>query len=248
MRKVLLCLATLALSNRSFAQLNVLTSGGFAASLEDLLPSFEKSTHIKIDVTRGPSQGTGPNTIGAQLRRGAVVDVVVMNREGLDDLITESRIVRGSDRDLAQTLLGVAVLAGAPKPDLTSVEAFKQMLLRARSVNFPSSTNVFMTRTLLPRLGIAEQMASKTLDAGGEGVAKGAAEIAVQPVSEILHVPGVDFAGTIPAELQHISVFSAAIVAGSKQQGAARRLIAFLTSDRARAVLADHGMEPPKSR
>ena len=248
MREALLCLAMLLPPSASFAQLRVLTSGGFAAPLHDLLPTFEKQTGITIDVARGPSQGTGPNTIAAQLRRGAAADVVVMAREGLDDLIAESRIVRESDRDLAQSLLGVAVRAGAPKPDLSSVEAFKQMLLRAQSINLPSATNIYMTRTVLPRLGIAEQVAGKVKDAGGDGVSRGAAEIAVQPVSEILHAPGVDFAGMIPAELQHVSVFSAAIVVGSKQQDAAQRLIAFLTSQQAHAVLADHGMEPPKSR
>ena len=248
-RLIFLLFPLLLLQSASFAQLTVLTSGGFAAPLHELLPGFEKSAGVRVEVLRGSSQGSGPNTIGAQLRRGVAADVVVMSREGLNDLIADSRIVRGSDRDLAQTPLGVAVRAGAAKPDLRSVEAFKQMLLQAKSITFPASTTgLYMMNTLFPRLGVADRISGKITHTGVADVGNGKAEIAIQPVSEILRAPGTEFAGLIPKQIQYVSVFSAALVQGAAQAGAGRRLIAFLGSNQARAALAAHGMELPKSR
>jgi molybdate transport system substrate-binding protein len=231
------------------AQINVITSGGFAAPLQELQPEFEKSTGIKLTVTRGASQGSGPDTIGAQLRRGVAADVVIMSREGLDDLIAEKRIVAGSDVNLGQTPLGMAVRTGAPKPDISTVEAFKRTMLRAKSVTFPgSTTGIYMVKKLFPQLGIASEMAPKTTSTGVAAVAKGDAEIAVQPVSELLHAPGTEFVGTIPKEIQYVSVFSAAMVMGSKEAKAAKQLIDFLTSDKAKLAIKASGMEPVKAR
>jgi molybdate transport system substrate-binding protein len=241
-----LILALAALSVPSFAQLQVLTSGGFAAPLSELLPQFEKLTRIRVTTLTGQSQGSGPNTIATQLRRGVEADVVVMSREGLNDLMADSRIVRGSEVNLAQTMLGVAVRAGAPKPDLSTVETFKRTLLQAKSLNFPSTTGVYMKTDLLPRLGILDQVWPKVVDAGATGVARGAAEMSVQPVSEILGAPDVDFAGTIPPQVQKISVFSAAVVASSGRQKDARRLIEFLRSGG--EAMRRHGMKPASAR
>ena len=242
---------------QSRAQLNVITSGGFAAPLQELQPEFEKATGIKLTVTRGASQGSGPDTIGAQLGRGVPADVVIMSREGLDDLIAEKKVVAGSDVNLGQTPLGMAVRAGAPKPDISTVEAFKQTMLRAKSVTFPgSTTGIYMVKKLFPQLGIASEMAPKITSTGVAAVAKGDAEIAVQPVSELLHAPGTEFVGTIPKEIQYVSVFSAAMVAGSKEAKAvqavrdqeARKLLDFLTSEKAKAAIKASGMEPVKER
>jgi molybdate transport system substrate-binding protein len=231
------------------AQLNVITSGGFAAAFHELQPEFEKSTGIKLTVTRGASQGSGPDTIAAQLRRGVAADVVIMSREGLDDLIAEKKVVAGSDVNLGQTPLGMAVRAGAPKPDIRTVEAFKQTMLRAKSVTFPgSTTGIYMVKKLFPQLGIASEMAPKTTSTGVAAVARGDAEIAVQPVSELLHAPGTEFVGTLPKEIQYVSVFSAAMVMGSKEAKAAKLLIDFLTSDKAKLAIKATGMEPVKAR
>jgi molybdate transport system substrate-binding protein len=231
------------------AELNVITSGGFAAPLQELQPEFEKATGIKLTVTRGASQGSGRDTIGAQLRRGFPADVVIMSREGLDDLIAEKKVVAGSDVNLGQTPLGMAVRAGASKPDIRTVEAFKQTMLRAKSVTFPgSTTGIYMVKKLFPQLGIASEMAPKTTSTGVAAVAKGDAEIAVQPVSELLHTPGTEFVGTIPKEIQYVSVFSAAMVMGSKEAKAAKQLIDFLTSDKAKLAIKATGMEPVKAR
>jgi molybdate transport system substrate-binding protein len=241
--------AVLAWPTASFAQLKVIVSGGFSAAYREVLPEFERTTGIKVTTTSGGSFGNDPNTIGAQLRRGVAADVVILSREGLSELIAEGRIVTGTDTDLAQASLGVAVRAGAPKPDISSVESFKQTLLRAKSVTFTSSTSgVYLTTTLFPRLGIADEMAKKSTTSGVAAVVRGDAEIAVQPVSELLPVAGVDFVGTIPAEIQKVNVYAAAVVAGSNEGEASKRLIAFLSSESATAAIKKSGMEPSRPR
>ncbi len=230
-RLVWVIAAVFAMPSASFAQVKVITSGGFAAVLQEILPKFEKATGITVTTARGPSQGKGPDTIGAQLRRGMPADVVILAREGLDELIAEGRIAAKTDVDLAQTPLGVAVRAGAAKPDISTVDAFKQALLRAKGINFPSSTTgIYLTDKLFPRLGVSRELSGKIKDSGIAALVNGESEIAVQPVSELLHMPGVDFVGPVPAEIQYVSVFSTAMVAGSKEPESARRLIGFLTS------------------
>lgn len=229
----------------SFAQLNVITSGGFAAPLRAILPDFQKDTGITVVTARGQSQGGGPNAIGAQLRRGMPADVVIMSREGLNDLIADGRFVTGTDVDLAQTPLGVSVRVGAAKPNINTVEAFKRTLLQAKSITFPSSTTgIYLMTKLFPQLGIADRLAGKITNSGVADVAKGNAELAIQPVSELLHVDGTEFVGTLPGDIQYISVFSCAAVQGGKQLEASKRLIAFLRSERATEAIRNSGMEP----
>jgi molybdate transport system substrate-binding protein len=248
-RVVIVIAAVVLFPTASFAQLVVITSGGFSAAYKDALPEFERTTGIRVTTSSGASQGSGPNTIGAQLRRGLTVDVVIMSKEGLNDLVAEGRIVAGTATDLAQAPLGLAVRAGAPRPDISSVETFKRTLLQAMSITFPASTTgIYMTTKLFPQLGIADELKAKTTTTGVAAVASGQAELAIQPVSELLHAAGVDFVGKLPAEVQYISVFSAAVVAGSSRPEAAKQLIAFFGSDRAKAAIVNAGMEPMKAR
>src|SRR5438445_75142 len=118
----------------AFAQMKVLISGGFSGAYERLLPEFERTSGIKVTTGSGASQGDGPQTIGAQLGRGVAADVVILSREGLDGLIAANRIAVGTDVDLAQVGIGVAVRAGSAKPDLGNVEAIKLALLGAKLV------------------------------------------------------------------------------------------------------------------
>jgi molybdate transport system substrate-binding protein len=227
------------------AQVKVMTSGGFAAPLREMLPEFEKSSGISVEVILGKSQGAGPDTIAAQLGRGVAADIVILSREGLNDLVSANKIVAHSDIDLAKTPLGLAVRAGAPKPDISSVEGFKKALLQAKSITYPSSTTgIYMATKLFPQLGIADAVIPKSSNAGVAAVAKGDTEIAIQPVSELLHVSGTDFAGTLPQEIQYISVFSAALVTGSSKSSEARKLMAFLGSAKAKDAIRNSGMEP----
>jgi molybdate transport system substrate-binding protein len=231
------------------AQLQVIVSGGFSAAFRELSPEFEKSNGVTIVATPGASQGNGPNTIAAQLHRGVTADVVILSREGLDELKGEGRLITGTDTDLAQTPLGLSVRAAAPKPDIQTVEAFKQVLLDAKSVTFPNSTTgIYLKNILFPRLGIADRMAPKITNNGVAAVARGEAEIAIEPVSELLHVTGTEFVGTIPSEAQYISVFAAAVVSTSKKQEISKRLVAFLASENAADGIRKSGMEPPQPR
>lgn len=230
------------------AQVSVLISGGFSGAYEQLLPDFERTSGIKVTTGSGASQGTGPQTIGAQLARGVPADVVILSREGLEELTAANRIAAGTDVDLAQVPLGVAVRANAPKPDVGTVEAFKRTMLGAKTVAVPGSTSgIFLTTKVFPRLGIADRLDVKVTPRGAGAtamVAAGEADLAVMPVSEIVHAPGVDLAGIIPTEIQLIQVFAAAVVAGSKEQDAAKRLITFLASPRAAETIRSSGMEP----
>jgi molybdate transport system substrate-binding protein len=240
----LILAAGMGLSAPASAQVKVLMSNGFKAAYTDVLPDFEKRTGISVTTSAGPSQGDGPTTIGAQLRRGVAADVVILSKNGLTDLIKDGEIAAGTDVDLAQAPLGLAVRSGAPKPDISTVEAFRQTILRAKSITFQSSTVIYLRDTLLPQLGIADNVMAKHSEIGPLAVASGAAEIAIAPVSEIFHVPGVDYVGPIPAQIQLVQTFSAAVVSGSKQEAAAKSLIAFLASDEAKAAIRKNGMEP----
>jgi molybdate transport system substrate-binding protein len=140
------------------------------------------------------------------------------------------------------------VRTGARKPDIGTVAAFKQALLNARVVAVPASTSgIYLTDELFPRLGIADKLNIRIMPRGSQSaalVAAGEADIAVQPISELVREPGLDCLGPIPAELQLVQTFSAAIVVGSKEAEASRRLIAFLASERAAAAIRDNGMQP----
>lgn len=238
----------LALPCLSTAQITVLTSGGFSAAYQELRPKFEKANNLTITTLGGASQGTGPNTIGAQLRRGVHADLVIMSRDGLLELIAEGRIVAGTQVDLARVPLGVAVRAGAARPDISTVEAFKQTLLRAKSIGVQSTSAIYMTTKLLPKLGIADGISGKLNGGGASAIAAGTTEIAVLPVSELKNKPGVDLIGTIPAEIQLVQLFSAAVLADSKEHRLAKQFIAFLASEDARAAIRNNGMEPVAPR
>jgi molybdate transport system substrate-binding protein len=230
------------------AQLNVLISGGFSGAYEKLLPEFERTSGIKVTTGSGASQGTGPQTIAAQLARGVPANVVILSREGLRELIAAKKIAAGTDVDLARVPLGVAVRAGTPKPDVSTVEAFKQILLKAKTVAIPGSTSgIWLTTDLFPRLGIAEKINVKVTPRGTDAtgmVAAGSADLAVMPVSEIVHAPGVDLVGSLAPEIQFVQTFSAAAVAGSGDIEGSKRLIEFLASTRASEAIMSSGMEP----
>src|SRR6476646_7255254 len=230
------------------AQLNVLISGGFSGAYEKLLPEFERTSGIKVTTGTGASQGTGSQTIAAQLARGVPANVVILSREGLSELIAAKRIAAETDVDLARVPLGVAVRAGTPKPDVSTVEAFKQVLLNAKSVAIPGSTSgIWLKTDLLPRLGIADKINIKVSPRGTGAtgmVAAGDADLAVMPVSEIVHAPGVDLAGSIAPEIQFVQTFSAGVVAGSADIDGSKRLLEFLASPPASETIRDIGMQP----
>jgi molybdate transport system substrate-binding protein len=230
----------------------VLISGGFSGAYALLLPEFERASGIAVETGSGASQGSGPQTIGAQLSRGVPVDVVILSREGLDELTAANRIAAGSAVDLASVPLGVAVRAGAASPDVSTVDGVTQLLLRAGTIAVPASTSgIWLRDELFPRLGIAGKVNFKMTPRGSDAaamVAAGSADLAVMPVSEILVAPGVEHAGSIPAEIQFVQVFCAAVVAGAQAADGPRRLVAFLASPGAAEAIRRSGMEPLGAR
>jgi molybdate transport system substrate-binding protein len=228
----------------------VIISGGFEKAYRQALPEFEKATGIAVDTGSGASQGKGPLTIASQLERGEPADVVICSREGLAELTAAGRIVAGSDVDLGLAALGAAVRAGAPKPDVGSVEGLKRALLAAKTVAVPQSTSgIYLMSEIFPRLKIAGRISVRVTERGQGSVAlvaEGKADIALQPVSELVNVPGIDYVGRLPDEVQLIQTFAGAIVKGSQQAGEARQLLRFLASERASAAIKNNGMDLPR--
>ena len=231
------------------AEVRVMISGGFSAAYLELVPDFEHATGHKVVTARGASMGTAPNSIPSRLQRGETVDVFVMVGDALEGLIQQGKVLTGTRVDLARSRIGVAVRAGSPKPDIGSVDAFKRAMLDAKSLAYSSSASgVYLSTELFPRLGIADQVKAKSRMVGNEpvgaAVARGEAEIALQQISELLPVPGLDFVGPLPAEIQKITVFSAGIAVGAKEPDAGKVLIKFLASPAAAPAIAKSALEP----
>jgi len=228
--------------------MKVIISGGFQASYRQLLPGFESASGISVTTLSGASQGKGPETIAAQLGRGVAADVVIMSREGLTELMAAGRILAGSDADLATAALGAAIPKGVRRPDIHDVDALKSTLLNAKLIAVPASTSgIYLIEEVFPRLGLAGKVNVKVTPRGSQSAqlaACGEADIALQPVSELLGVEGLDYLGELPREVQLIQMFSAAIVAGSKELEAGKRLIAHLRTPEAAAIIRKNGMQP----
>lgn len=234
------------------SDIRVMTSGAFTAAYLDLIPELERVTKKKT-VTAATSMGTGLDSIPSRLERGEPVDVVIVADAALVQLIKGGMILAQSRTPLARSGIGLAVRAGAPKPDISSVNALKRTLLQAKSIAYSASVSgLYLSTELFQRLGIADQIMGKSRKIEGERVgavvARGEAEIGFQQVSELLSVPGIDFVGPLPDEIQKVSVFSAGVPVGAKDSDAAHALIRFLASPDAAHAITKSGMEPVASR
>ena len=226
----------------------VMTSGAFTAAYLELIPQLELVTKCKI-VTAATSMGTGANSIPNRLQRGEPVDVVIMADAALAELIKDGKVVAESRVPLARSAIGMAVRAGSPKPDISSVDALKRALLQAKSIAYSASVSgLYLSTELFQRLGIADQIMPKSRRIEGERVgavvARGEAEIGFQQTSELLPVPGIDYVGPLPPEVQRVSVFSAGVAVGAGDSDAAHALIRFLASPAAARAITKSGMEP----
>jgi len=193
--------------------------------------------------------GNTPNAIPVRLQRGEPADVVIMVADALDELIKQGKVVAGTRVDLARSGIGMAVRAGASKPDISSIDAFKRVVLEAKSIAYSdSASGVYLSTELFPRLGIADRISAKSKQIKGEpvgvAVARGEAEIGFQQISELLPIAGIDYVGPLPPEIQKVTVFSAGIAVGSKETNLARSLVTFLTSTAAAAAIAKSGLGP----
>jgi len=207
----------------------------------ELVPQFEKSSgrRVKID-------WVGSQEMMKRLRGGEVVDLVVLSASGIDELIKEGRVAAGSRVDLASSVIGVAVRAGARRPDLGSGEALKRELLAARSVGYSSGPSGLYLAGLFKEWGIPEAKITQTPPGSpvGDIVASGQVQIGFQQVSELLPIKGIDLVGPLPADIQLRTVFSAGTHVGATQAEAARALTSFMTSAAAAPVLREKGLEP----
>ena len=231
-------------------EVHVVTSGGFTEAYKQLAPRFERDTHIHVVSAFGASMGATPDAIPNRLNRGEPIDVIILAAPGLDELIKQGKVEAGSRVDLVRSLIAMAVRTGAPKPDISTVDAFKRTLLQAKSVgSSDSASGVYLRTVLFPRLGVAEQLKpkSKVIEAYervGDAVARGDVEIGFQQVSELRPVPGITIVGPLPEGAQQVTIFSAAIVKGAKNAAAGKRLIEFLSSPAVAPVVEQTGLEP----
>ena len=230
-------------------EIRVMTSGAFTAAYLELIPGLEQLTKKKL-VTAATSIGTGETSIPNRLRRGETVDVVIVADGVLLGFIEDGLIKAESYTPLARSAIGMAVRAGAPKPDIGSTEALRRTLLQAKSIAYSASVSGdYLTKELYQRLGVTDQVMSKSrLIGGGERVgaviARGEAEIGFQQMSELLPIPGIDHVTPLPPEVQKVSVFSAGVALSTRDSEAAHAIIKFLASPEAARAISKSGLEP----
>jgi molybdate transport system substrate-binding protein len=252
-----LAAALLTAGSAPAADLRVMISAGFHEVYAELGPAFERASGNHLMTTRGPSMGDSPEAIPARLARGEAADVVIMDGGAADALAKRGAVRADSKVELARSLIGMVVRAGAAKPDIGSVAALRSTLLAAKSIAYSDSgSGTYLSTTLFPKLGIEREIAGKSRKVRGPPsgepvaavVARGEAEIGFQQVSELIRVPGVSFVGTLPAEVQPGFSFAGALTATSQQPDAARALLRFLASPEAAPVIVKAGLFPIAER
>jgi len=236
------------------AEVRVMISAGFFGVYSELAPAFEKATGHKLVTTRGPSMGDSPEAIPTRLARGEAADVAIMDGHGADELVKRGAARAEGKTELAKSQVGMVVKQGAPKPDIGSVEAFRKVLLDAKSIAYSDSgSGTYLSTKLFPQMGLADQLAPKSRKVRGPPsgepvaavVARGEAEIGFQQVSELIHVPGVTFVAALPAELQPGFSFAGAVTANAREPEAAAALLKFLSAPEAAPVVTRLGLAPP---
>jgi molybdate transport system substrate-binding protein len=240
----------LATTAASAAEIRVMHGGAFTQVITGIVPDFEKQTGHKVTLER--------ETVGALTKRieaGQPFDIAILTPGAIEDLVKTGKIAAGTRANLARVGVGVVVKAGAPAPDISSVEAFKRALVAAKSVAYidpeaGGSSGIYVAG-LLDRLGVAAQVKPKAVlihgGAVAEHIAKGEAELGIHQISEILPVPGITLVGPLPREIQNYTTYSAGLAAGAKDNEAAKALITALSGPAAAALLKSKGMEQPGS-
>jgi len=231
------------------SDIRLLSTTAMKTTLGELLPPFKRSTGHVVAPSYAPSA-----QIAKRVADGEQTDVVIVAVQGVEDLIGQGKIVAGSRADIARSAIALAVQKGAPKPDISSAEKFKQALLAAKSVATSAPVGGGQSGAhlvkIFERLGITEAMKPKTLHGpGGPAgliglfLVRGEAEIGIQQMSELMAVPGIDIVGPLPAEVQVYTVFAAGLATAARDAAAGKALIAHLTTPAARAVLRAKGLE-----
>lgn len=226
------------------AEIRVLSSNAAKEAYIELFPQFEKASGHKIVIT-----WAGTNDIKKRIAAGEIYDLIVIASPEMDAFIKDGKVVAGSKADLVKSGVGVAVKAGAPKPDFSSAEALKKTLIAAKSVGYSQGPSGVYMVSLFDKMGIADQVKAKAkVVTPGVPVAtvvrSGEAEIGFQQVSELIHEKGIDFLGPLPAEIQRITTFSGGIPTQAKEPAAAKALQSFLTAPERAGDLKKHGLSP----
>lgn len=228
------------------AEIKLLASGALKEIFLELAPSFESSSGNKVVAT-----WTGSANIRKRIAAGEDFDLAIIGASDIDAFIKDGKMAAGSRVDIAGSGVGVAVKAGAPKPDIGSSEAVKKAMLAAKAVAFSSGPSGDHVKRLFDRLGIAAEMKDKSKQTPSgvrvaQYLASGEADLGFQQVSELIHEAGIDFIGPLPADIQNVTHFSSGISAGSKAAEPARALQAALSAPAAAAVIRKNGMEPSR--
>ena len=233
----------------ALADIHVISSGGFTAAYKDLVPGCEAKLGRKVVSAYGASMGAAPDAIPNRLARGEPADIVILAADAFDKLVSDGKGMPGTRVDLARSAIGLSVKAGAPKPDISSVEALKKTLMEAKSIAYSASASgTYLSEELFPRLDPSGAVMAKSKkifsERVGTIVARGEAELGFQQVSELVPIEGLDFVGTLPEEVQRVTIFSAGLAAGSKEPEAAKALIACLGGPEAAPAIKKTGLEP----
>src|SRR5215467_4777793 len=225
------------------AEIKVLSSNALKSALEELAPQFEKSSEHKLVLVWGAAV-----PLRAQIEKGEVFDATILNTPGIDALIAQGKLDKATRTPLARSTVGVAVRKGAPKPDISTTEAFKAALSNAKSIAYveQGATGIYL-KELFVRLGIADELKSKIKLAptnAAEFVANGEAEIGMTQISEILPFAGADLVGPLPADIQLYTSFAGANGAAAKQPDAGKAFFKFLATPDTAKVMKAKGLEP----
>jgi len=231
------------------AEIKVIGSPGTREPYTLLIPSFEKATGHKVTTTWG-----GVIAVAKRVADGEVADVVMLPAAQIDDLIRLDKLIAETRVNVASSGVGVAIRAGAPKIDTSSADGIRKALLAAKTIAYSAGPSGVHMERLIAKWGLTDQLKSKIVppiptQAGpnmpiGEVVARGDAEIGFQQVSELLPVKGIDYLGPLPADIQEVTVFSAAVHKAARPTDAARALLKFLTAPEAAPIIRKTGMEP----
>jgi len=226
------------------AEIKVIGSPGTREPYTLLMPGFEKATGHKVTTTWG-----GVTAVAKRVADGEVADVVMLPAAQIDDLIKQGKLIVDSRVNVASSGIGVAIRAGAPKIDATSSEGIRKALIAAKTIAYSAGPSGIHMERLIAKWGLTEQLKSKIVPPIpnvpiGEAVARGDAEIGFQQVSELLPVKGIDYLGPLPADIQEVTVFCAAVHKAAGPTDAARALLKFLTAPEAAPIIRKTGMEP----
>jgi len=226
------------------AEIRVLSTQATEEAYRELVPQFEKASGHKVTTTF-----TGTLDANKRLAAGESYDLIIMSGPSIDEHTKGGKVVPGSRVDVAKSGVGVGVKAGAPKPDISTVEALKKTLLAAKSIGYSTGPSGNYVVGLFQRMGIADEVKPKLKQTPtgvfvGSIIASGEAEIGFQQVSELSHFAGVDYVGPLPADVQYITVFASGIATGAKEADAAKALVKFITAPAAAAAFKKRGMEP----